>query len=116
MDNMDSFLNIIVFGSGVYLIYSAIIMKTKGEVVSGLLGKGIDWKGAKEDNKKAYMKIMIPANIILGIIMIGLSALFAFGNRIGLDETAIGILVAVSFLILVAYSAVMINFQNKYLK
>ena len=116
MNNMDSFLDIIIFASGIYLIYSAVLMKTKGEMVSGLIGKNIDWKSVKEENKKAYMKIMIPANIILGIIMIAMSALYTFGHRLGLDNMTIDILIAVSFLIIVAYSAVMINYQNKYLK
>lgn len=116
MDNMDRFLNIIVFGAGVYLIYTAIIMKTKGEVASGLLGKGIDWSSAKEENKKAYIRIMIPANLILGTIMIVMAAIFTFGKHLGINEIAISIMYAVSFLFLVAYSAVMINYQNKYLK
>ena len=113
---MDRLLNIVIFGSGIYLIYSALLMKNKGEVASGFIGRGIDWHSAKEENKKAYIKIMIPANIIMGIILIIMSALFSFGGRLGLDDTVINILIAVSFLILVAYSALMINYQNKYLK
>ncbi len=116
MNNMDSFLDIIIFFAGAYLIFSAFMMKTRGEVASGFLGKDIDWKHVKEENKKAYIKIMIPANIIMGIIMIIMSLVFTFGDKLGLTGTGISILIAVALLFCIAYGAIIMNFQSKYLK
>jgi hypothetical protein len=116
MNNMDSFLDIIILFAGAYLIYSAALMKVKGEVASGFLGKDVDWKHVSEENKKAYIKIMIPANIIMGIMMIIMGLVFMFGNRIGLNGTHISILIGIALLICVAYGAVIMNYQSKYLK
>ena len=116
MNNMDSFLDIMIFFAGAYLIYSAFIMKTKGEVASSLLSRNIDWKHVKEENKKAYIKVMIPANIVMGITMILISGVFVFGDRIGLSGTGVNILIAVALLICIAYGAIIMNYQGKYLK
>lgn len=116
MNNMDSFLDIMIFFAGAYLIYSAVIMKKKGEVSSALLSKNIDWKHVKEENKKAYIKVMFPANIVMGITMIIISAVFIFGDRIGLSGMGVSILIAVALLICVAYGALLMNYQGKYLR
>lgn len=116
MNNIDSFLDMIILFAGGYLIYSAILMKVKGEVASGFLGKDIDWKHVSEDNKKAYIKIMIPANIIMGIIMIIMGLIFMFGARIGLTGTAVSMIIGIALLLCVAYGAVIMNYQSKYLK
>ncbi|MBQ7584298.1 MAG: hypothetical protein IJT24_06770 [Lachnospiraceae bacterium] len=116
MDNMDSFIDIVIFFGGVYLIYSAIIMKTKGEIVSGITSRDIDWQHAKEENKRAYIKIMFPTNIIMGIVMMAMSAVFTFGGRFGLTGNGVSILIAVALIICIAYGAILMNFQNKYLR
>ena len=116
MNNMDSFLDIVIFLAGIYLIYSGIMMKLKGEVSSNFMSRDIDWKHVKEENKKAYIRIMSPANIILGIVMIIMSAIFTFSDRIGLNGTGLSILIAIALLVCIAYSAVLMNYQGKYLK
>ncbi len=115
MNKMDSFIDVVIFLAGGYMIYSAIIMKTKGEVLSSFMSKDIDWKRASEENKKAYIRIMFPANIIMGIVMMAISAVFTFGERMGLTGTAESILIAIALLICIAYGAVLMNYQNKYL-
>ncbi len=116
MNKMDSFIDVVIFLAGGYMIYSAIIMKTKGEVLSSFMSKDIDWKRASEENKKAYIRIMFPANIIMGIVMMAISAVFTFGERMGLTGTAESILIAIALLICIAYGAVLMNYQNKYLR
>ncbi len=116
MNNLDSFLDIITLFAGVYLIYSAIIMKVKGEVASGFLGKNIDWKHVSKENKAAYIKVMIPANIIMGIVMMAMGLVFIFGDKLGLNGTGISIIIAVALLICIAYGVIIMNFQNKYLR
>lgn len=116
MNNMDSFLDIMILIAGAYLIYSAVIMKTKGEVASALLSKNIDWKHVKDENKKAYIKVMFPANIVMGITMLVISAVFIFGDRLGLTGKGVSILIAIALLICVAYGALLMNYQGKYLK
>ena len=116
MNNMDTFMNAIIFIAGGYLIYSAYMMKTKGVVASALLGRDIDWDHAKEENKAAYIKIMFPANMIMGLIMIAPAAVFTVGSNLGLDGIGETAAVIVSLLFCVIYGTVLMHAQNKYLK
>lgn len=113
---MDTFMNAIMFIAGGYLIYSAVIMKTRGEVSSALLGRGVDWDHATKENKAAYTKIMFPANIVMGIIMIATAGVFTFGKSLGLNGIGETAAIIVSLLFCVVYGAVLMNAQNKYLK
>ncbi len=69
MDNMDSvwgFIGIIVFGCGIYAIYSFIKMRSTGEInVSLLLGKDYMYKKCK--NKEAYIQKAGPALLLFGL-------------------------------------------------
>ena len=113
---MDTFMNAIIFIAGGYLIYSAFLMKNKGEVASALLGRGIDWDHASKENKAAYTKIMFPANIIMGLIMIATAAVFTFGERLGLKGLGETVTVLAALLFCTVYGAILMNAQNKYLK
>ena len=70
MDNMDSIwgvVGIIVLCCGVYAIYSAIKMKTSGDInASLLLGKDYMYKTCKD--KEAYIRKAGPALIFFGIV------------------------------------------------
>ena len=116
MDRLDTFMNTIIFIAGAYLIYSAVIMKVKGEVSSVLLGKGIDWSRAKEDNKKAYLKIMTPANLITGIVMLGIGLLFTFEDRLGIQGIGDSLLLLAGLVVCIVYGSLAMHTQNRYLK
>ncbi len=109
-------MNIIIILAGLYLLYSAIIMKTKGEVASGFMSRDIKWDQIKEEKKQAYIKIMFPANIAMGIIMTGMGILFTFGEKIGLPVMGESLIIGISLLFFVIYGAVLMNAQNKNLR
>lgn len=116
MDNMDTLMNTLIILAGIYLLYSAVVMKLKGEVGSSFMSRDIDWAHVPEDNKKAYIKVMMPANIIMGIVMIATGAVFSFGDKLGLNAIGTNIMIAVALLICVAYGVIIMHFQSKYLR
>ncbi|MCR5773462.1 MAG: hypothetical protein K6G42_00120 [Lachnospiraceae bacterium] len=116
MDNMDVIMNALIIFSGCYLIYSAVIMKTRGEVASSFISRNIDWERVPEDNKKAFIRVMAPANLVMGIIMIISGCIFAFGDRFGLGTINVSLMIAVALLICVGYGSLLMHFQNKYLR
>ncbi|MBQ4481917.1 MAG: hypothetical protein II966_01675 [Lachnospiraceae bacterium] len=116
MGNIDSFMNIIIILAGLYLLYSAILMKTKGEVASGFMSRDIKWDQVKEENRKAFIKIMFPANIAMGIIMTGMGLFFTFGEKIGLPVMGESLIIGIALVFFVIYGAVLMNAQNKNLR
>ena len=116
MDNMDTLMNTLIILAGFYLLYSAVIMKLKGEVGSSFMSRDIDWAHVPEDNKKAYIKVMMPANIVMGLVMIATGAVFSFGDEIGLNGISTNILIGAALLICVAYGVIIMHFQSKYLR
>lgn len=116
MGNMDVFMNALIIIAGCYLIYSAFLMKTKGEVPSGFMSRDIDFSRTPEHKRKAYIKIMMPANIIMGIVMILTGGIFTLGDRLGLTGMATNIMIAAALLLCVGYGSILMHFQNKYLR
>ncbi len=116
MDNMDTLMNTLIILAGFYLLYSASVMKLKGEVGSSFMSRDIDWAHVPEDNKKSYIKVMMPANIVMGLIMIATGAAFTFGDRLGLNGIVTNVLIGVALLICVAYGVIIMHFQSKYLR
>ncbi|MBQ9606389.1 MAG: hypothetical protein IJV16_04360, partial [Lachnospiraceae bacterium] len=60
--------------------------------------------------------IMIPANIIMGLIMIATGAVFTFGDTLGLSGFGETFTVAAALVFCVIYGVIIMHFQNKYLK
>ena len=116
MDNMDTIMNAMIFIAGGYLLYSAFVMKTKGEVSSSFMGRGIDWKHAKEENKAAYIRVMIPSNIVMGIVMLATAVVFTFSSQLGISGYGETLFVGIALIFCVIYGILIMHFQNKYLK
>lgn len=67
MDSMNSFMDIIIFGSGVYILYVYYMLKFKKEIKETLLlPKDLPVNKCKD--KEGYIAYMSPKVLILGII------------------------------------------------
>lgn len=116
MNNMDSIMNIIIILAGLYLLYTAFMMKTRGEVASGFMSRDIKWDQVPKEKKQAFIKIMFPANIAMGIIMTGMGVVFSFGDRLGLPVMGESLIIGIALVFFVIYGAVLMNAQNKNLR
>ena len=66
MDNIWGFIGIMVFGSGIFALYSYVKMKSSGEINANLLlGKEFMYKTCKD--KEAYIQKAGPALLVFGI-------------------------------------------------
>ncbi|MBQ9442872.1 MAG: hypothetical protein IJU43_01090 [Lachnospiraceae bacterium] len=116
MSNIDTIMNFLLVGAGLYLFYSAIMMKTKGEIVSGFISRNLDPSKVNEEAKKSFIKYMFPANLIMGVIMTGMGAIFFLEKKLQLSLGMINILTATALLVCVIYGIILMHVQNKYLK
>ena len=67
VNDITSWVGILVFGGGIYCLYSAIMMKTKGIINENiLLNKENRFKKCK--NKEAFIKELFPSFITFSIL------------------------------------------------
>lgn len=116
MGNTDSIwgvVGIIVFACGIYAIYSAIKMKTSGDInVSLLLGKDYMYKTCK--NKEVYIQKAGPALIIFGLVAAAYGAIdviHCFVYPMGVIDMA-GMVVF--FIVLVWFAAYTSKLRRQY--
>lgn len=68
MNNVDSLMNLMIFATGIYAIYVAIIMIVKGEIPKGFLGQNVDINKCRDiEGFKNYISLK---TLILGIIVV----------------------------------------------
>lgn len=67
MDNFYSIIDIIVLGCGLYCIYSAYKMKTKGDISSSILFSNTA-DAVKCRDKAGYIAYMFPKMALFGVI------------------------------------------------
>ncbi|MCR5747585.1 MAG: hypothetical protein K6G03_07740 [Lachnospiraceae bacterium] len=114
MNDMDSFMNAIIYIGGAYLIFSAIMMKTKGTVSSTFLSRDLDWSTARD--KEGYIKVMFPVNLVMGLIMIATGVTLTYEAKLGTKGITESIILLVAFIIVIIYGIIAMKAQNKYLK
>ena len=114
MNTADTFMNAIIYIVGGYLIYAAVLMKTRGTVASAFLSKNLNWETARD--KEGYIRIMFPVNLIMGLIMIATGVTLTYEERLGIKGTKESIVLLISFIFCIIYAAIAMHTQNKYLK
>ena len=98
MDSMFSLMDLIILGSGAYIIYCYYLLKFKGEIKEGLLlPKGTNVK--KCTDKAAYIK-----EVANKILLYGIAVLVCGG--FGVLETQTGLLGKWYLLVIVVFLAV----------
>lgn len=90
-DNMFIFMDILVAGCGVYVLYAYYVMRMKGEVKEKLLlSEGT--KISKCKDKDAYIRFMLPRLLFFGIVTtIGgvIGILNSYSNFLGMGYLAV---------------------------
>ncbi len=114
MDNMDVFMNMIIYFAGGYLIYGAFLMKFKGQIPSGFISRNVDWDKAKD--KDSYIKVMVPVNIAMGILMIGFGFLISYEDKAGVEFMVESLTIFGAFLMCLIYGYIAMRTQKKYLE
>lgn len=67
MGDITSWVSVLVLGCGLYCLYAAIMMKTKGVINANiLLGKDTRYKKCKDE--KGFIKKMFPQLLLFGIV------------------------------------------------
>lgn len=111
----DSFLDYVILGAGVYLIYAGIIMKTAGRIPKSLISKNVDLDNAPD--KDEYINNMFLPCIVLGLIMLlcGASTWILPALGIELPEKMTMITSLISMTIVILFGVFSMNMQKKYL-
>lgn len=82
----------IIFACGIYMLYSAYLMKTKGELKVGwLVSKNIDLKKSKDVS--GYINYMYPRVIIFSICTL----IYSFVGFYGTYVASLGLISTVTF-------------------
>ncbi|MBR5376083.1 MAG: hypothetical protein IK139_02275 [Lachnospiraceae bacterium] len=111
----DSFLDYVIIGAGIYLIYAGVIMKVAGRIPKSLISRNIDVENAP--NKDEYINNMFLPCIVLGIIMAacGASTWILPGLGIILPEKTTMVTSLISMAIVILFGIFSMNMQKKYL-
>ena len=114
-DRADSFLDYVILGAGVYLIYAGIIMKVAGRIPKSLISKNVDIENAP--NKEEYINNMFLPCIVLGFIMLlcGASTWILPALGIAIPEKMTMITSLISMTIVILFGVFSMNMQKKYL-
>ena len=111
----DSFLDYVIIGAGIYLIYAGVIMKVAGRIPKSLISRNIDIENAP--NKEEYINNMFLPCIVLGIIMAACGASTWILPALGiiLPEKTTMVTSLISMAIVILFGIFSMNMQKKYL-
>ena len=85
MDGVMGIINLIILGSGIYVLYAWYNMKVSGEINETLLfGKGDELKKCKD--KEGFLRKTSPAVLLLGIIVTIFGALITLRHYVIQDN------------------------------
>ncbi len=115
-DTTNLFLDLLVIAAGLFMLYSAAMMKIKGEIQSSLISRNIDL--SKAPDKEGYIRIMFVPNLCMGLAMILCGACTSVLPKLGvsLPEKADTWVFFGALIVIVLYGLISMNAQNKYLR
>lgn len=106
--------DVLIVGSGLYLIYAAIAMKRTGKVPGVMLSKGVDVK--KTADVSGFIKDAFWKTIVIGIVSVlagGIGLYSNYNAGLGWLYTAVIPVYAVALML---YGYLMVKAQKKYLQ
>ena len=114
-EKADSFLDYVILGAGIYLIYGGLLMKLAGKIPKSLISRNIDPENAPD--REAYINSMYLPCIVLGLIMIlcGTSTWILPMTGIVLPEKTTMITSLVAMTVVILFGIFSMNMQKKYL-
>ena len=105
-------LEFLLFGCGLYLLFTIIKMKSSGEIPATLVNKRFDI--AKHLDSEGYIKYMFPRGLVFGFLLSGSSAMMILANFIQISPYVM-LFVQLAYLVGVVYYAVItIKAQKKF--
>ncbi|MCR5487685.1 MAG: hypothetical protein K6F35_09190 [Lachnospiraceae bacterium] len=115
-DTTNLFLDILVIAAGLYLVYSAILMRLRGEIQGSLISRNIDLKNAPD--KQGYIRVMFWPNLLAGVMLALCGITTSVLPRLGvvLPEQINTWVFLVALVVIMAYGILSMNAQNKYLR
>ena len=105
--------DIIIFCGGIYLLFSAIGMVTKGTIPGILLSKGMEL--TKEADIPGFVHAMTVPTIVMGICAVISGGLGIACKYVSGLDTLQFIILILSFILLIAYGYLDVSAQKKYL-
>ncbi len=112
----NSILDIMVVGAGIYLIWSALMMKLKGIIPKSLISKNID--PDKAPDKQGYIEHMFIPCILMGLLMAAGGGVFTLMTylHIAMPEMGPTVFYLGSMAVVIAFGVYSMNMQKRYLK
>ncbi len=104
---------LVIFGYGVYLIYSCIQMKNTGEIPKMMINNKINLERAKDI--PGYINYMYVRTIVFGIIICIISAILIAAEYVTFDPLFLIIVQFLYFAIIILYTVRTVKAQNKFL-
>lgn len=113
MQDATSWVGILVFACGLYCLYAAFMMKTKG-VINGTILLGKDYQYKKCKNKEAYIKEVLPHLALFAVLTTAAGAADMINSFIT-DIFVINIVLLVAFIVeFIWFSQVALKAKKKY--
>ncbi len=112
----DNFLDYVIVGAGLYLIYGALSMKIASRIPRSLVSRNIDIENAP--HKEEYINNMFLPSIVLGLILIlcGLSAWAFPAMGIIVPEKTPMATSLIAMCLVILFGIFSMNMQKKYLQ
>lgn len=113
MDSMFSLMDLIILGSGAYIIYCYYLLKFKGEIKEGLLlPKGTNVKMCTD--KAAYIKEVENKILLYGIAVLICGGFGVLETQTGLLGKWYLVVIAVFLIVTVWFALIVKKFSEKY--
>lgn len=97
MEDMTIWISVLIFLCGLYCLYAAVMMKTRGVINQTiLLGKEVQYKKCKD--KDGFIKEMFPQMLLFGIVTT-LSGLLDIINTFVVDIHVVNTIMLVVFIL-----------------
>lgn len=112
--NTSTFFDLLITGSGFYLIYIAIIMKKKGEIKQGVIvSKDVDIDKIRD--KKGFIDYMFSRLLLVGVLTIA-AGMVSLLNTYFTGPSYISIIIVVIYLlVLILFTAATVKARKKYI-
>ena len=112
----DNFLDYVIVGAGLYLIYGALSMKITSRIPKSLVSRNIDIENAPR--KDDYISNMFLPSIVLGLILVlcGLTTWVLPAAGIAVPEKTPMITSLIAMALVILFGIFSMNMQKKYLQ
>lgn len=110
---MEHIFDFLMMGSGVYLIYTAVVMKTKGEIIQGVMvSKDVDVE--KMQDKEGFIRYMFGKALFTGVLTVAVGAVNLANSYVQGPAWVSMVVVAGYFAALMAFAVFTVKAGKKF--